>query len=950
MADTNQNGRAEFFDDDPFAELTRIMGHDPRAAGAAPAAAADDLGLDLERELMSGLDLDEPSDGEEEPETQWVAAEEQPDGEVSQPVEGSTGDEVFDDALERELFAQFDDSVAEEEPVSEAPAQAETVAEEAEEAGIDMADADFELAEEDISVEAASAAEAETQHAVWHDEPGAVPDVLDAGDAETLAVEPEAFEEELSIEAASDEAAEEQAVAWHDGPAVAVEEPLETEEPEAEALDIDLDAFEEELSVEAASAGEAGEQAAAWHDEPVVAIEDSLGTEEPEAAEGDIVDEALSVEEASVDAAFETDHAEDDPVAFEPVPVDELVEEASGEAAAPSLEDELKALLAANDSSAPVEYAPEAAAEPEAEEWHPAVNTFGRANFSALDSGEAEASVEAETSVEAEASLDEPVELLGEDDGSDIFGDDFDLELHEDEQEIEEPSIAPTIIATAAAAGAGIASWQTARAAPPADAPEIETVDVVESAQSVADDLDIPDIDYETPAPRAIDDLDGDFAHTFGEPAPVAEPASAAAEAQAAPAEEPEADAYALDDGQWQEADPLADGNFDYETDLEQAIAMAPYEGAATESASRRRGFLVAAVVAGVAAIGAVGVFGMSFLGGGSDAPVLVQADADPMKVRPENPGGATVPNQDNEVYQRVTDGASDTAPGQERLISTAEEPVDVASRVEPPALAPGISDEDGAEGMIAEPVADDDILAILDEAKSEDRIEATETDPAATTVAEEVAVVTPRRVRTMVVRPDGTMVPRDEPEQVAGVERGIVVPDEPALAVPELVPAGETLPEPALPDSAVALEAEEEDDGPVVETPQTVAVVPTRRAEPQAAAPAAQPAVQQQPAQAPAATPVSAPAAAAPAAEAASGWSMQIASQPTAEGAQATYQDLARRYGGVLEGRGVNIVRANIEGMGTYYRVRIPASSREEAIQLCTRYKSAGGSCFVSR
>jgi hypothetical protein len=76
----------------------------------------------------------------------------------------------------------------------------------------------------------------------------------------------------------------------------------------------------------------------------------------------------------------------------------------------------------------------------------------------------------------------------------------------------------------------------------------------------------------------------------------------------------------------------------------------------------------------------------------------------------------------------------------------------------------------------------------------------------------------------------------------------------------------------------------------------------------------------------------------------------MQIASQPPAEGAQSAYQDLARRYGSVLEGRGVNIVRADIEGRGTYYRVRIPASGRDEAIQLCTRFKAAGGSCFVSR
>lgn len=76
----------------------------------------------------------------------------------------------------------------------------------------------------------------------------------------------------------------------------------------------------------------------------------------------------------------------------------------------------------------------------------------------------------------------------------------------------------------------------------------------------------------------------------------------------------------------------------------------------------------------------------------------------------------------------------------------------------------------------------------------------------------------------------------------------------------------------------------------------------------------------------------------------------MQIASQPTAESAQSAYQDLARRYGSVLEGKGVNIVRADIDGMGTFYRVRIPAATRDEAVRLCESFKGAGGNCFVSR
>jgi len=76
----------------------------------------------------------------------------------------------------------------------------------------------------------------------------------------------------------------------------------------------------------------------------------------------------------------------------------------------------------------------------------------------------------------------------------------------------------------------------------------------------------------------------------------------------------------------------------------------------------------------------------------------------------------------------------------------------------------------------------------------------------------------------------------------------------------------------------------------------------------------------------------------------------MQIASQPTVESAQANYADLQRRYGSVLAGRTANIVKAEIAGKGTFYRVRVPAQSRNDAINLCTSYKAAGGNCFVSR
>src|SRR5690606_152315 len=61
MADSNDRNKAvqyELAQDDPFAELTRIMGHDPRGVLPLKPVApepADDLALDLENELMGHL-------------------------------------------------------------------------------------------------------------------------------------------------------------------------------------------------------------------------------------------------------------------------------------------------------------------------------------------------------------------------------------------------------------------------------------------------------------------------------------------------------------------------------------------------------------------------------------------------------------------------------------------------------------------------------------------------------------------------------------------------------------------------------------------------------------------------------------------------------------------------------------------------------------------------------
>ena len=79
-------------------------------------------------------------------------------------------------------------------------------------------------------------------------------------------------------------------------------------------------------------------------------------------------------------------------------------------------------------------------------------------------------------------------------------------------------------------------------------------------------------------------------------------------------------------------------------------------------------------------------------------------------------------------------------------------------------------------------------------------------------------------------------------------------------------------------------------------------------------------------------------------------GYGIQIASLPSEDEAKKSYANLSNKFASVIGGRGVEIRKAEIAGKGTYYRVRIPAGSKDEAASLCERYRQAGGSCLISK
>ncbi len=510
------------------------------------------------------------------------------------------------------------------------------------------------------------------------------------------------------------------------------------------------------------------------------------------------------------------------------------------------------------------------------------------------------------------------------------------------------------------------------------DAPEIETTELPDMIEPVGDDLDIPEIPLEVGADLPADTyLDNEYSLDINELGGFDQQRDELDEG--AYAQEPQANAQPVRDDEFEDfliassastqsaghrggvAAPaeldeisLAEPAYGPEAsrgygngDLEDPdFYFAPLdEDEAGQGNGRRYGLMIAAAVATVAIAGGIGYFAFSD-GGGGDGPALVQADPDPLKVKPENPGGAMAPNADKAVYDRVAGQGESERPAQQTLITTEEEPIDLAAAT---AEQPRVVLPSSGEVPAAVPVPADDSPASVDDApvpepaKAEDRILPEETDRGA--LAEEFVTVEPRRVRTLIVKPDGTLVPREEEAAPVTAEGLRTTTGSDALVAPT---------SPAVSGAAAEAGAGPTDDsaaGEVVPTPapRTERAEAAPAASPSTAQPAAPSPVAERPADPPAAPATQvASAPTAPAGEV-EYW-VQVSSQPTRELAQASYTDIARRYGNLVAGRAVNIYPAEIEGRGTFYRVRVAGGSRSEANALCEQLKSAGAGCFVSR
>jgi cell division septation protein DedD len=329
-----------------------------------------------------------------------------------------------------------------------------------------------------------------------------------------------------------------------------------------------------------------------------------------------------------------------------------------------------------------------------------------------------------------------------------------------------------------------------------------------------------------------------------------------------------------------------------------------------------RSAFMVGSALLGAIALGGALAFAYKQSGGGigsGEAPPVVTADARPVKELPDQPGGKEFPHKNKLIYDRLQNGDE---PEADHLVPRQE---DVAV----PALPPS-TETAGAPGAPTPVVSTD--LATPPAAPTVD-------GSAPATVASvddpNAADGGPRRVKTMVVRPDGSVMA--PPEAPAGAAAPAEAPADMQLAAAGPAPAQAAAAEPPAAEPAA-----ETPPAPTAKpAPQQVAAAQAAPAKPKPVKPVTQTA---------SITP-------APAAAAATKYVVQVGSKKNQTEALASFADMQQKYPALLASYRPMVQKADLGAKGVWYRLRIgPIADKTAATKLCGQLKSQGlPDCLVT-
>jgi cell division septation protein DedD len=317
------------------------------------------------------------------------------------------------------------------------------------------------------------------------------------------------------------------------------------------------------------------------------------------------------------------------------------------------------------------------------------------------------------------------------------------------------------------------------------------------------------------------------------------------------------------------------------------------YDEEAEEQPRRRGGMITVAAVLALAVIGTGGAFAYrSFVGTPrSGEPPVIKADNSPTKVVPaQSDNSAKAPD-------RMTFGD-----GNEKLVPREESPVDINARSGPRVVFPPLNQN-------ANPPSPASVSPSA--------------PPPASASNGTLPNNEPRRIRTLSVK--GDAADAGMPAAAPGAKQPPAAPAQVAAPKTQATPLS---PPPGAPSRNPPTSANASANAPLSLNPQGGAA-PAPATEPPARVAAVAPA--------PAAAPSS------------GGFVVQVSSQKTEADAQASYKALQGKFPTVLGSRPPLIKRADLGEKGVFYRAMVgPFGSRDEAVQVCTNLKAAGGQCVI--
>ena len=347
--------------------------------------------------------------------------------------------------------------------------------------------------------------------------------------------------------------------------------------------------------------------------------------------------------------------------------------------------------------------------------------------------------------------------------------------------------------------------------------------------------------------------------------------------------------------------------------------------------------------------IAGFGVLGLALLGGAwalkhggvpglAKAPPFIAADDAPTKVQP--PNEAAVQGSGDIAALLMKDLATPTPV---KVVSNEEQPIDLRTQTQPAAPGAGPSPTPAMVGGVA--VANSPDTPIV--------------APAAPSTSVAPLFPAAKAVKTVSVRPDGTLIAPDAAPVAAAPPPAPTPPAKSTaraidtlLASPEAATPKVDLPTKIAPPKSPARVVAKTDTTAPADATDATPSAPLQLAAPRPVKPAkpatVADATPDDPA-APAATSGAATPSDEPRAAGEGDWAVQLSAPRSEADAKSAIVRLKHKYADALGDAALGVHEADVKGE-TIYRVRVTGLSRSDAGALCVKLKASGGDCFVAK